>query len=133
MESEEDDDSVLIADLLRVGRHIDGYKHIEEMSRIGRLADNKVRSSIVRIKSIEGKQGIFRRARDLKDSNFRVGQAKPSQLGLGFMLDVAMYFIRCSYSQFLPIMFILQLYNKKNLIITATWLHPAHPVLCDAL
>ena len=66
--SEEDDDAVLINDLLRVGRRSDGFKHIEEVSRIGRLANNKVRLISLRIKSIEGKQAILRSAKDLKHS-----------------------------------------------------------------
>lgn len=67
-EREEDDDAIIIADLLRVGIHIDGSKHIEEVARIGRLAHNKARSMRLRIKSILGKQDILRRAKELKDS-----------------------------------------------------------------
>ena len=62
-ERKEDDDEILTADLLRVRLHIDGFKHIEEVSRIGRLANNKVRSIRLRIKSMDGKQEILRRAK----------------------------------------------------------------------
>ena len=48
-ESKKDDVAVLIAHLLRVGLHIDGSKHINEESRICRLADNKVRPIRLRI------------------------------------------------------------------------------------
>lgn len=67
-ESKEDDDADLVADLLRLGLHIDGFKYIEEVSRIGRLAENKVRPSRQRIKNINGKQEILRKTKDLKDS-----------------------------------------------------------------
>jgi hypothetical protein len=59
-------DQEMIEELLRVGLRLDATRHIEEVQRIGRYQEGKIRPLRVKIKTFEARNEILKRARDLK-------------------------------------------------------------------
>ena len=49
----------------------DPIQHIEELSRIGRAASDKIRSVRIKIKTAEGKVERLKRVKLLKDGSFK--------------------------------------------------------------
>jgi hypothetical protein len=62
-------DSIMIDEILKVGLKMDASRHIEEVSRIGRYVAGKVRPLRVKIRSIESRGEILKRAKNLKDND----------------------------------------------------------------
>ncbi len=63
-----DGDEDMVKRVLGDGLKLDPMRHIEEVHRIGSQADNKVRPIRVKIKSMEARNEILKRARLLKDA-----------------------------------------------------------------
>jgi len=68
-------DRAMIEDILKVGLKLDPSRHVEEIFRIGRydetkVNDGKVRPIRIKIKTIEGRVEMLRRAKDLKGNGF---------------------------------------------------------------
>jgi hypothetical protein len=61
-------DQEMVEEILRVGLRLDATRHIEEVQRIGRYIDGKTRPLRVKIKTVEAKNEVMKRARDLKDT-----------------------------------------------------------------
>jgi len=60
-------DQDFIEEILKVGLHLDAYRHIEEIQRIGRYSEGKIRPLRVKIRTFDTRNEILKRARDLKD------------------------------------------------------------------
>lgn len=61
-------DQDAVEEILKTGLRLDATRHIEEVQRIGRYTEGKTRPLRVRVKTIEAKIEILKRARDLKQS-----------------------------------------------------------------
>lgn len=69
-------DRCMIEEILKVGLKMDYSRHIEEVFRIGRydeakIKEGKIRPIRVKVKTIEGRAELLKRAKDLKDSGFK--------------------------------------------------------------
>ena len=78
-EKPEDDgrehDRQMTEEILRVGLQLDPSRHIEEVFRIGRydeakIKDGKIRPIRIKIKTVEGRSEMLKRAKDLKTNGF---------------------------------------------------------------
>ena len=78
-EKPEDDgiehDRQMVEEILRIGLKLDPTRHIEEVHRIGRydeakVKEGKTRPIRIKVKTIEGRTEVFKRAKDLKSSDF---------------------------------------------------------------
>ena len=65
--NEKPHDWQMVEELLRNGLKLDPSRHVDEVTRIGRSAEGKIRPLRVKIKSMESRIEIMKRARDLKD------------------------------------------------------------------
>ena len=68
-------DREMIEEILRVGLKLDPSRHIEEVYRIGRydgvkIEEGKTRPVRIKVKTIEGRTELLKRARELKTSGF---------------------------------------------------------------
>jgi hypothetical protein len=61
-------DRVALDEILQEGLRLDASRHIEEVVRIGKLVPGKCRPLRVKIKSVEGRAEILRRAKELKEN-----------------------------------------------------------------
>jgi hypothetical protein len=59
----------MIEEILKVGLRLDATRHIEEVQRIGRYTEGKIRPLRVKIKTFEARNEVLKRARDLKGLN----------------------------------------------------------------
>jgi len=59
----------MIEELLKIGLWLDASRHIEEVQRIGRFVQGKIRPLKVRIKTVEARSEILKRSRSLKDND----------------------------------------------------------------
>ena len=62
-------DQEMVEELLRVGLRLDASRHIEEVQRIGRYQNGKTRPLRVKVKTLEARNEILRRAKDLKGTS----------------------------------------------------------------
>jgi hypothetical protein len=61
-------DQEMVEEVLKAGLRLDASRHLEEVQRIGRYVEGKTRPLRVRVKTIEAKNEILKRARDLRDT-----------------------------------------------------------------
>src|SRR6266568_5023925 len=62
-------DRHMLEEILRVGMKLDASRHIEAVSRIGKFVERKLRPIKVKVKSLESKSEILKRAKQLKENN----------------------------------------------------------------
>ena len=60
-------DTLMIEEILRVRFKLDPSRHIEEVSRIGKYVDCKTRPIRIKVRSMDSKTELLRRAKELKD------------------------------------------------------------------
>ena len=60
-------DQEVVEEILKAGLHLDATRHIVEVQRIGRYVEGKSRPLRVRVKTVEAKNEVLKRARDLKN------------------------------------------------------------------
>jgi hypothetical protein len=56
-------------EILRAGLRLDATRHVEEVLRIGRYVEGKTRPLRVKFKTVEARNEVLKRARDLKDTD----------------------------------------------------------------
>ncbi len=62
-------DYQMIEEILKVGLKLDSKRHIEDVCRIGKFVEGKLRPIKVKVKSLESKTEILKRAKQLKEIN----------------------------------------------------------------
>ena len=62
-------DQELVEEILKSGLRLDASRHIEQVERIGRFQEGKTRPLRVKVKTLEAKNEVLRRARDLKGTD----------------------------------------------------------------
>ena len=60
----------LVTEILR-SISIDPVRHVDGVSRMGHAATYKVRPTRIKVKTVEGRSEILRRAKNLKDGSFK--------------------------------------------------------------
>src|SRR6267154_179082 len=71
-----DHDRLMIEEILKAGLKMDPTRHVEEVLRIGRydegkINDGKIRPIRVKVKTVEGRSEMLKRAKQLKDNDFK--------------------------------------------------------------
>ena len=69
-ENDEDGDANLVNGILR-SISIDPVRHVDGVSRVGHAATDKVRPTRIKVKTLEGRSEILRRAKNLKNGFFK--------------------------------------------------------------
>jgi hypothetical protein len=66
---EKSPDQEMVEELLKAGLRLDASRHIEEVQRIGRYQEGKTRPLRVKVKTLEARTEILKRAKDLKGTD----------------------------------------------------------------
>ena len=69
-ENEKHPDEIMIEEVLKYGLKLNAGRQIDEVSRIGKPVEGKIRPVKVKVKSMDSKIEILKRAKDLKNSKF---------------------------------------------------------------